>query len=76
MKSIYDDRLTPLFDNLGAAAVERASHVEPFTAGTAGAVSWTADMGPVNGPSLGPFPTREEALQAETRYLLANIINP
>ncbi len=49
---------------LGAAAIRRASHVEPDPNG-----HWTADLSCVSGPRLGPFPSRSEALQAEQRWL-------
>lgn len=47
--------------------IQRASHVEP-----AGGGRWTADMGPVGGPVLGPFDERSEALAAETLWLRQN----
>ena len=50
---------------LGRLSIQRGSHVEPTAAG-----HWTADMSPVNGPCLGPFPTRTEALAAEVAWLL------
>jgi hypothetical protein len=50
--------------SLGSLSVRRASHVEPDTGGC-----WWADLAPVNGPSLGPFRRRSEALQAELRWL-------
>jgi len=31
---------------------------------------WWADMSPVDGPVLGPFTTRDDALKAETEWLL------
>ena len=49
---------------LGAASIRRASHVEPDEAGR-----WWADLAPVGGPKLGPFPRRSEALQAEVAWL-------
>jgi hypothetical protein len=49
------------------AAPARASHVEP-----AGGWDWTADMGPVGGPRLGPFPSRSAALRAEADWLEAH----
>lgn len=45
-------------------AIRRASHVEPTSDG-----QWTADMDPVGGPLLGPFPLRSEALAAEQDWL-------
>ena len=49
---------------LGTVAVRRASHVEPDAAGR-----WWADLGPVGGPTLGPFGRRSEALAAELTWL-------
>ncbi|MEN9664013.1 MAG: hypothetical protein RLZZ326_376, partial [Planctomycetota bacterium] len=43
----------------------RASHVEPDADG-----NWGADMGPVDGPVLGPFKNRSEALGAERGWLV------
>ena len=33
---------------------------------------WYADLAPVRGPVLGPFPQRSDALQAEVAWLDAN----
>jgi hypothetical protein len=49
---------------LGEVDVIRASHVEPDVGGT-----WWADLTPVGGPKLGPFPRRSEALDAEVGWL-------
>lgn len=49
---------------LGALTIRRASHVEPDEQGR-----WWADLAPVDGPLLGPFPTRAPALQAERAWL-------
>ena len=49
---------------LGNVSIRRGSHVEPTPDGR-----WTADMSPVNGPVLGPFAHRSEALDAEVRWL-------
>ncbi|MCC9608557.1 hypothetical protein LOC68_09670 [Blastopirellula sp. JC732] len=49
---------------LGKLAIARGSHVEPTADG-----QWTADMSPVDGPILGPFPSRSEALDAERAWL-------
>ena len=65
---IYDDRLRGLLQQ-GDASVTRASAVEPTVDN-----QWTADMGPSGGPVLGPFPTRQEALDAETEWLNQNIL--
>ncbi len=47
----------------GEVEIRRASHVEPA------GLEWTADMGPVSGPMLGPFPSRAEALAREVEWL-------
>lgn len=65
LQFIYCDRLAPLLE-MGKATVKRASHVEP--AGK----KWTADMSPVNGPVLGPFKLRQQALDAERAWLQDN----
>lgn len=49
---------------LGRVSIRRASHVEPDDDG-----QWWADLSPVAGPNLGPFPLRSEALAAETTWL-------
>ena len=51
---------------LGNPAISRASHVEPDRHG-----HWWADLGPVNGPVLGPFDLRSDALTAEMAWLEA-----
>ncbi len=56
---------------LGRLRVERASHVEPDAHGR-----WTADLRPVDGPLLGPFTLRSEALAAEQRWLEQNWLIP
>jgi hypothetical protein len=53
---------------LGAVQIRRASHVEPDAAG-----QWWADLAPAGGPKLGPFPLRSEALDAEVRWLDAQL---
>lgn len=66
MEFIYSDELVDLLDT-GVASVARASHVEPAPGG-----GWTADMAPSNGPVLGPFRTRQEALAKEVAWLHAH----
>jgi hypothetical protein len=66
MQFIYNDALTAMLDH-GDANIRRASHVEPC--GT----KWTADLQPVNGPVLGPFTLRQEALDAEIEWLNKNL---
>lgn len=67
IRFIYSDDLQSLF-MAGTTSTKRASHVEPSDNG------WIADLGPVNGPILGPFKTRAEALSKEVEWLLANKI--
>lgn len=64
---LYDDALTGLME-AGKATVKRASHVEPEFED--GKTVWYADMAPVQGPKLGPFPLRDEALAAEVAWLV------
>lgn len=52
---------------LGKVTIARGSHVEPTSDGR-----WTADLSPVDGPILGPFANRSEALEAEAEWLDAN----
>lgn len=49
---------------LGSPQIRRASHVEPDDHGR-----WWADMSPVSGPRLGPYPSRSLALEAEAAWL-------
>ncbi len=65
VRFVYSDDLRPLMDH-GTPVTRRASHVEPDGDG------WVADLSPVRGPKLGPFPTRGEALREEVNWLLAN----
>lgn len=50
--------------HLGEMSIHRASHVEPDTKGR-----WWADLKPVDGPVLGPFLKRTDALEAESAWL-------
>ena len=63
---VYSDSLRPLLA-LGEPTIKRASHVEPTIEGC-----WVADLSPVNGPMLGPFERREQALQEEVQWLNRN----
>lgn len=51
--------------SLGQLMIARASHVEPNDQG-----QWLANLAPVQGPQLGPFPTRSQALAAEEAWLV------
>ena len=50
--------------SLGKPTIVRASHVEPTPSG-----EWIADLSPMHGPLLGPFPFRTQALAAEVAWL-------
>jgi hypothetical protein len=54
---------------IGKLQITRASHVEPDRDGY-----WWADMGPVDGPVLGPYGSRSEALEAERAWLARQAI--
>ena len=68
-RCVYDELLD--LRDLGPLTIQRASHVEPNAAG-----QWTADLSPVNGPQLGPFPNRSEALAAEVDWLRTHWLLP
>ena len=53
--------------SLGEVRIERGSHVEPDDQGR-----WFADLSPVDGPLLGPFSKRSDALEAEACWLTAH----
>jgi len=65
IKFIYADDLRGLMAE-GKATTRRVSHVEPNQEGR-----WTAQI--VDGPLLGPFDTRQEALNAEVKWLKENL---
>ena len=56
---------------LGPITISRASHVEPDSDG-----QWWADLHPVEGPKLGPFQHRSQALKAETDWLESHWLAP
>ena len=62
VRCVYGEELD--LRELGKLHITRASHVEPDRHGF-----WWADMRPVDGPVLGPFKNRTEALQAERGWL-------
>jgi hypothetical protein len=61
-RCIYDEGID--LREIGTLKITRASHVEPDADGY-----WWADMGPVDGPVLGPYGSRTEALGAERGWL-------
>ena len=62
VRCVYSEEVN--LSQLGRLSIQRGSHVEPTSDG-----QWTADLSPVNGPLLGPFTTRHEALSAEVAWL-------
>ena len=66
IRFIYSDDLLGLTQH-GETKIQRASHVEPCDDG-----GWQADMSPVDGPILGPFQKRSDALHHEVKWLKAN----
>ena len=67
VRCIYGEELD--LREIGKLQITRASHVEPDRDGF-----WWADMGPVDGPVLGPFKNRTEALGAERGWLMCRDI--
>ena len=64
VRCLYDETID--LSALGRMTIARGSHVEPDSHG-----KWFADLGPVKGPKLGPFPCRSQALEAEQAWLEA-----
>lgn len=62
VRCLYDESID--LQQLGRLHISRASHVEPTPDG-----QWTADLTPVGGPVLGPFPMRADALNTERQWL-------
>jgi hypothetical protein len=65
VRAIYSELID--LSSLGRPDITRASHVEPDGAGR-----WHADLRPVGGPVLGPYPLRSQALEAEVAWLEAH----
>ena len=69
VRCIYGEQID--LAQLGRPAIARASHVEPDAEGR-----WFADLSPVDGPRLGPFTHRSDALAQETAWLEAHWLAP
>lgn len=63
VRCLYEETLS--LESLGTIRITRASHVEPDSVG-----KWYADLGPVDGPRLGPFDRRSQALAAEHDWIV------
>ena len=68
-RCIYDEAMD--LREIGKLQITRASNVEPDAEGY-----WWVDMGPVDGPVLGPFKNRTEAIQAERVWLVRSALRP
>jgi hypothetical protein len=68
-KCVYSEEID--LSSLGTLTIRRGSHVEPTGAG-----QWLCDLSPVNGPTLGPFVNRSEALSAEQAWLNKHWLTP
>jgi hypothetical protein len=62
IRCLYDEAID--LAAIGHPVITRASHVEPDVKG-----QWWADLSPVDGPILGPFNRRTDALGAEHVWL-------
>lgn len=71
IRFIYSPEAAALLPATCRRSAVRASYVEPDAAG-----AWWADLSPVGGPRLGPFPfdRRDLALREEARWLAENIL--
>lgn len=70
MRFIHDDRLAGLV-RAGEGSIHRASRVEPGDPALGQEpLSWYVDLAAVGGPVLGPFGHRQQALDAEVRWLI------
>jgi hypothetical protein len=62
IRCLYNEAIE--VQDLGQLLIRRASYVEPDTHG-----EWHVDFKPLNGPQLGPYRSRQSALQAEESWL-------
>jgi hypothetical protein len=69
VRAIYDEAID--VGMIGHTTIVRASHVEPAADGR-----WYADLCPVDGPVLGPYSHRSQALVEERSWLEAHWLVP
>ena len=69
VRCVYDEAIN--LSALGRMQIKRGSHVEPDHDGR-----WFADLAVVDGPRLGPFDLRSDALKAEVDWLSENWLHP
>ena len=69
VRCVYGESID--LSQLGRTSIRRGSHVEPTDDG-----SWLVDLAPVDGPQLGPFQHRSQALQAELDWLSEHWLVP
>ena len=62
LRAIYSEDINLAV--VGRLQIRRGSHVEPDSDGR-----WIADLSPCQGPVLGPYALRSEALAAEQEWL-------
>ena len=62
VRCVYDEAIN--LSALGRLQIKHGSHVEPDDDGR-----WFADLAVVQGPRLGPFALRSNALDAERQWL-------
>jgi len=67
VKAVYRDDFD--WRSLGRLMVQRASQVEPDSLGF-----WWADLTMSNGPKVGPFVRRQDAIAAEVGWLEKNCL--
>jgi hypothetical protein len=59
----------PLLQKLGVKSIERRGVIDPHISN--GSIKYYADLSISGGPKLGPFDTKNEAVQSEIDYLLS-----
>jgi len=68
VRCVYGEELD--LSALGQIRIRRVSRVESDQGGL-----WWADLSPVQGPKLGPFPRRSQAVAAELQWLIERLVH-